>query len=188
MASDPRFLEAWVNRCDHRVLGHNLHPLCLLDLLTLDALDSPFVAEGAQATSADFLLAVLILSRPHSGIRVNPVLPGPTLRDRLRLRFCDLARENAALQAYFDDYYSTLEMWRPNSDGKRCQSPWILGVVTFLLSHTTLTEERIWTAPIGQVLCYANSLEEQLSDSQVISPEEQEAMARMREEARHGTA
>jgi hypothetical protein len=182
MASDPRFLEAWVNRCDHRVLGHRLHPLCLLDMLTLDAIDSPFIADGAVANESDFLLAVLLLSRPHKSLEVNADLPVPTLRDRLRLRFCDMARENAALKAYFDDYYSTLEMWRPDTGDKKCQAPWILGTAAFLLSQTNLSEWRIWTAPIGQMLCYANSLEEQLGGSQVVSMEE---LAEM-EERRNG--
>ncbi len=181
MASDPRFLEAWVNRSDHRVLGHRLHPLCFLDLLTLDAINSPFITTGASCDGADFLLAVLLLSRPHTSLEVNPTLPHPSLRDRLRLHCCDMKRENAALQAYFDDYFSTLEMWRPDSGDKKCQSPWILGTVCFLLSHTSLSEWRIWTGPIGQMLCYANGIEEQISSSQVVSLEEQELMKEMRD-------
>lgn len=186
MASDPRFLEAWVNRCDHRVLGHRLHPLCFLDLLTLDAINSPFVVADAEATEADFLLAVLLLSRPHTSLEVNPSLPNPSLRDRLRIRYCDFEHENAALQAYFEDYFSTLEMWRPSTSDKQCNAPWILGTATFLLANTNLSEWRIWTAPVGQMLCYANALEEQLGGSQVVSLEEQLRIEEMKKEAARG--
>jgi hypothetical protein len=185
MASDPRFLEAWVNRIDHRVLGHRLHPLCLLDLLTLDALNSPFVGENPQFTTADFLIAALVCSRPIQTLEVNPEIPAPSLRDRLRLRFCDIRQENEALKAYFDDYWSSLEMWQTrNDDGAKppCNAPWILGHVTFLLNHTNLSEWRIWTAPVGQILCYANSLEEQLGGRSIVSEDERLMM----EEARRG--
>lgn len=183
MASDPRFLEAWVNRRDHRVLGHLLHPLCFLDLLTLDAIDSPLVVEDGVVTESDFLLAVLLLSRPHRDLEINPIMPHPTLRDRLRLRCCDTKSEVAALKAYFDDYYSVLEMWREPNDGKKCQAPWILGTVTFLLSHTRLSEWRIWTGPVGQMLAYAASAEEQLGSSQIVSMEEQELQRMLMQEA-----
>lgn len=180
MPSDPRFLEAWVNRRDHRVLGRRLHPLSFLDLLALDAAGSPFMQPGAHATIADFALVVELLSRPHVSLDIDPDLPEPSLGLRFRLRFCDLQKENAALQAYFDDYFCTLEMWRPEQDGKRCQAPWILATAAFLLAHTRLDEWRIWTGPVGQMLCYANAIEEQVGASQVVSLEEQLQMAEAR--------
>ena len=54
MRSDPRFLEAWVNRRDHRVFGRRLHPLCLLDLVALEAVASPFLPdEDEEAADPD---------------------------------------------------------------------------------------------------------------------------------------
>lgn len=181
MPTDPRFLEAWVNRRDHRVLGRRLHPLCFLDLLALEAVGSPFIDNSAEATPGDFAIAVQILSRPHRALEIDATAPRPGLALALRLRWCDLARENAALQAYFDDYFTALEMWRPETTGKRCQAPWILGVVTFLLQHSRLDEWRVWTAPVGQMLCYANAIEEQAGESQVVSLAELEQMAAARE-------
>ena len=60
-------------------------------------------------------------------------------------------------------------------------APWMLAKAAFLLRHTHLEERRIWTAPIGQLLCYATAIEEQVTDAQVVTPEEHRAMAEQRE-------
>ena len=179
MSSDPRFLEAWVNHAGHRVFGRKLHPLCFLDLVALEVVDSPFLPGSknrACATRHDFNLAVHILSAPIKSLELSDRIARPSLVSRMVFSRYDLAKANAALQAYFDDYFTTLEMWREPSAGKSCQAPWVLAQAAFLMQHTSLSEWRIWTAPIGQMLCYCAALEEQLSQSQVVSPEERKIM------------
>lgn len=178
---DPRFLEAWVNRADHRVFGRKLHPLCYLDLLALGAVNSPFLPGAEEErTATDYYVAVQILSRRIKSLEITDRIGRVGLvRCYLYSRY-DLNEANAALQAYFDDYFTTLEMWRPEAGGGRCGAPWLLAQVTFLLMHTNLTERQIWTAPAGQMMCYGAAVEEQLSSSQVVSEEEREAMEEMR--------
>jgi len=182
MSRDPRFLEAWVNRTDHRVFGRRLHPLCLLDLVALEAVDSPFLRENAAASRYDFWQAAEILSRPIVTLEIEARIRPPNWLERFSLYRVDLTAENTKLRAYFDDYWSTFEMWRAEGDLSRCNAPWALSQATFLLAHTNLSEWRVWTAPIGQVLCYAAALEEQLSDkSHIVSTAElaqMEAMSR----------
>lgn len=185
MSTDPRFLEAWVNRAGHRVFGRKLHPLCFLDMLALEAVESPFLPGSlADPKEADFHLAIHLLSQPIRSLEISDrIAELPWWRRFVYARY-DLGKANAQLQSYFNDYFTTLEMWRADDVGKSCQAPWILSQVTFLLQHTNLSERDIWTRPIGQMMCYASALEEQLSSSQVISPEEQEAMQELRERAK----
>lgn len=185
MSSDPRFLEAWVNRAAHRVFGRKLHPLCFLDLLALEVVESPFCPGSlADPTVHDFHIAVHILATPIGSLEISDRIASVPSWRKLLYSAYDLGTANRQLQAYFTDYFTTLEMWRMDDVGKSCQAPWILSQVTFLLQHTSITERRVWTAPVGQMLCYAAALEEQLSSSQIVSEEEREAMREMRERAK----
>lgn len=195
MASDPRFLEAWVNRRDHRVFGCRLRPLSLWHLLALDAIDSPFAGFGdGAASTTDFLRAVAILAtEPPETLEIHPegIEPG------IWLAFCAIPftkkcrRANLQLKAYFSDFYSSVDVWNftnGEGGGHRISAPWLLARAVFLMRHTNLSERRIWTAPIGQILNYAAAVEEQVTNNQVISTDEQAAMeeARAQEEAEHG--
>ena len=174
---DPRFLEPWVNRADHRVFGRKLHPLCFLDVLALSAINSPFmVGEHGDADLTDFIIAVEILARPIRSLEVSDRIGCVPKWRALWCAFYDLKKANAQLQAYFDDYFTTIEMLRGTDGGKKLGAPWILSHATFLLHNTTLDERRIWTAPIGQMMCYSAALEEQLSSAEVINSEELDAM------------
>lgn len=191
MAADPLFLEAWVNRQDHRIFGRRLEPLSLWHLLALDAIDSPFLPDGDdEATISDYLLAAAILSKrvPHD-LQIDPEKIAPSRMSIMRAIPFGLAQKkaNAKLRAYFDDYWSALQIW-PDSDEPRVTigAPWILAKVAFLLRNTNLSEYRIWSAPIGQILCYEAALLEQIGNAKIVSMNDWETMREMQEKEANG--
>lgn len=191
MAADPLFLEAWVNRQDHRIFGRRLEPLSLWHLLALDAIDSPFLPDGGDdATISDYLLAVAILSKKVPvDLQVDPEGIVPSRMSVLRaIPFGRKQKDaNAKLRAYFDDYWSALQIW-PDGDESRTPigAPWILAKVAFLLRNTNLTEHRIWSAPIGQILCYEAALLEQVASAKIVSMNDWETMREMQEKEANG--
>jgi hypothetical protein len=184
---DARFAESWFN-ADHRVLGRWLHPFCLEDALILSVAESPFILavdSRINYSLADLQLAVHICSRPASVFtcaqftqswwaRLLTAIRSLRCRTEVGLRI-----ECQRFVNYIDDYYATPGVWH-GEGGQSLNAPWILGTVTFLISHTTFRPREVWTMPIGQAFWIAAVLEEQMSpEVQIVSEEESAAMREM---------
>lgn len=154
---DDRFLRAWITRQDWRVCGLRLQPLCLGHLVNLEAIGSPLRPQAddidLRISPADLLLAARICSEgwPHPGhLR-------PRLRDiiwRLLMeRRPRLFRHHVSLfDAYYRDYTSFPEFWE-DEDGcaRSLTAPAALSKAAFLISETSITEDRAWSMPLGRV-------------------------------------
>lgn len=179
---DPKFLEAWTHRSGgHTVLGRKLHPLCALDLLALEAVNSPFLHDGAQCEVGDLILAVWILSNAHDpDLQVGNLeltAEGQAWVDGLIDRL-ELARDCAAVQAHMRDYFSAPEMMRDITSGSlnALGAPWMLGIVVTVCGKMHIPLAQAWTMPIGNLLWYRCTIEEQETASRIISPFMREEM------------
>lgn len=166
------FYESRIHR-GHKVLGFRLRPLCLLDLVALEAIGSPFAAGGRVPTGADLATAVRLLSRPHrDDLSIDADALKPSRLLRMRLRLADVTIELRKFNAYLDDHFTPVATWRERGEGGRGNplgSPWIQTLATFVSRETSMTQREIWTGPIGHVLWLAASVEEQMSDARVSS-------------------
>jgi hypothetical protein len=174
---DPLFIEAW-RHAEHRILGRTLHPLCALDILALEIERSPLLRNGAMLTPQDLILAVWILSTPpHPQCDVPVVTPDPEwAKHYLRVMLEEegaLKYGNAAIQAYFEDYWSIPEVQREIS---RTQStplgcPWMFSSVMMVCKALHYPMYDCWTMPIGKLIWHRTGLDEMESNLRVVTPE-----------------
>lgn len=181
---DPLFQEAWVHAPNgHTILGRKLHPLSALDILTLEALDSPFLRPPSTAEASDLIIAVWILSNDPPA---DCTLGNLELDDRGKkwleeqAEHLDMKRDCAAMDVYMQDFYSLPEMMRPmeKSPIGALGAPWQLTSVVAVVRALHIPLREAWTMGIGQLLWYRSALEEQENpDSRIISPERRQMMA-----------
>lgn len=202
---DPVYLEAWTHRPGgHTVLGRKLHPLSALDLLALEAVNSPFLYDGAKCELSHLILAVWILSNPHESdltvgnLELNAegqkwldslsAKPRWWQRKKSRLSI-DMDRDTKAVVAYMADYYSLPEMYRHSASTPitALGSPWMLSTVVYVASKLHLPLREAWTMGIGQLFWYRCSIEEQETESRVISPERRAEMEKAGENSKSFT-
>lgn len=165
-----QFFESRIHT-NHKVFGRKLRALCLLDILALEAIDSPFV-RGGNVSPEDVAVAVNLLSRPvKRDLSIDVEFANPGFLLKLAAVTCSvgkLQREVAKLEAYISDYMTSPELWRCQSgDTTPLGAPWIQTLITFLLRETNLSQTEIWTQPVGAVLWIAATLEEQLTQSRI---------------------
>lgn len=187
---DKRFLEAWLNRADHRVAGIRLRPYCFQSALVLQQLESPFVStEDKPITWADVFRAAAVcrtrfeqLPRFPSNFRM--VLYATTSRflwwlTKGRLG-TTLSQEAAAFRAYQNDFESTPDLFFEN-EGRELTAPVILARCVYLQRVCHLPEERVWTMPIGKALwIYAAALEQEQPGVSLLEEEDAEVMQLIR--------
>jgi hypothetical protein len=178
------FLEAVVNRVDHRVLGRRLDAFCLYHALFLTIAANPLWVGGRAATLADLQEAVLICSLPPE--RFLSARLGPqTIREAFASR-SDLAAELALFTSFVSDFHSLPEHWSASGKGKSLRAPWILSLACYIEAHSNMTEREIMTAPIGLMHWKAEAIAERrgenvsdlmTDDELAIGLEQAEAMA-----------
>lgn len=164
---DDRFFEAWITR-RWKVCGRKLQPLCLGHVVNLEAINSPLTPyrdfdPDTPVTPGDLLLAVKICSEkfPH------PAALKPTLRDVAWRLFLERSPERFRHQAmlfaaYRNDHCSSPEFWVSEDEeaGRAISAPIALSKAAFLLSNSTLPEERVWSMPLGRVDYVIAAIEE----------------------------
>lgn len=163
---DPLFREAFCHSAQgHTVLGRKLHPLCAFDLLSLEAIDSPFLKGDVTVDASELILAVWLLSNPVPDdltighLELTPAGEtwladiGPTIDMR---RDCDL------LQAYIADYYSVPEIISDKLSNPLTDlgAPWMLSTVINVCSKLHLPLRTAWTMGIGQLIWYRSAIAE----------------------------
>lgn len=181
-----RYFEGRVHRYDHRVYGYQLRPLCLLDLVALEAAGSPIGSDPTQITALSLALAARMLSKPH--------------RDDLCIDAAwvdvddDIAKRLTTyngpdeLKKWFDfwvDHYTPIEVLRPQADddSKPLGAHWTANIAAFLHTQTNATEREIWTAPIGRIFALHSATVEMISDSRVRTEEDDQRAAVNAQEA-----
>lgn len=177
MSLDPLFLEAFTHRPGgHVILGRKLHALCALDLLALEAVCSPFLFDGAKCEVADLILAVWLLSNPPADdLQVHHLELDDAGREWLKSLAgqIDLERDCKAVSDYMADFYSPPEMMRNVATNALTAmgAPWMLGIVVTVCGKLGVSLRDAWLMPIGNLLWYRCSIEEQETESRIISPD-----------------
>lgn len=183
---DRRFLEAWMNRADHRVCGRRLRPYCFQYALTLQLLKNPFVVGAEVIGWADLFRAVAVCrarfeqlpSFPSNLSLVWYVTTRRFLwwltRGRLGTTF---AREAAAFRAYQNDYLSEPDLFFEN-EGRELTAPIMLARAVYLMRVCSIPEERVWMMPIGKALwTYATALEQDQAGVSLLDEDEGDLMS-----------
>lgn len=198
---DEAFLEAWINRDDHVVLGRRLHPLCLLDALAFEIVRSPFSSlfsdDGileqltSVITNGHLQMAVAICSTPYEDLLSfisNPNRPS-TFLWRTSCLFRDFEAAAVDFQTYIADYLTVPETWDVSDYESSFDpgTPWPLKLVTFLTVQGRMDNDKVWRMPIGQAIWTASSVSEMSGSVQVLTPELVE-ISRMAEEAQNESA
>lgn len=182
---DPLFSEAWCHAAGgHTVLGRRLHPLCALDLLALEAVNSPFLVdnESVKVEVADLLLAIWILSNDHPK---DCTIANLELNDdgqkwmKAIAGTIDMERDCPVIVSHFKDYWSLPEMMRTIAENPLTPtgSPWMLSRVIMVCRTLHVPLYEAWTMGIGQLIWYCCSIEEQdNSDSRIVGPSMREQL------------
>lgn len=149
----------------HTVLGRKLHPFCAFDLLSLEAIDSPFIQPDGVCEVADLLLAVWILSNPVSeDLTIGHLelgAAGKTWVNRIRKQI-DMPRDCGLVTAYMADYYAPPEIMADKEANplNNLGAPWIFSLVISVVRHLNLPLREVWTMGVGQLLWYRAALME----------------------------
>lgn len=175
---DPVFHEAFVHAPGgHCVLGRKLHPFCALDVVALEAVDSPFLKPGSSAEAPDLLLAVWILSHDHpKSCSIENLELGDAGREWIESvkDTIDMPTDCARLEAYLKDYFAIPEMMRELEDDPLTPlgCPAILSNVIQVSKNLHVPLYEAWTMDIGKLMWYGCALEE-MSDpgSRIIGDE-----------------
>lgn len=183
---DDRFFEAWITR-EWRVCGRKLQPLCLGHVVNLEAVNSPLtpyreVDPDRPITPGDVLVAAKICSEkfPHPA-RIKPTIGDVIWRVAMESSDDLLRLHGMLFAAYRNDHCSSPEFWiddTAGNSGRAISAPLALSKAAFLLANSTLSEERIWSMPLGRVDYVIAAIEERKTGSvRFFYPEEVEAIA-----------
>lgn len=163
---DEKFLRAWFSqRVRHKCLGVELLPYSLSHHLQLEALESPLTKSDKSVTVPDLILAVRVCSR-----RAFPVEPTRTVfrfRDQVNRRILEISKitrikETSAFVSYLDDNAAMPEFWDDSADeldrpglSRPLSGPYVLAqAVAVMQAFPQLSEERVWTMPMGLLSWY----------------------------------
>lgn len=162
----PSFAEAWIN-FSHTVCGVRLPAYSLHTHLMLAVLENPLgieeLPEGFQLTWEDLWEAIAAVTTPYGGSIQFPSAWRCVLRQRWRR--LNLAEEVAKFRAWQNDYLSTPQVFCSEGDGRPLTAPGILARAIFLQRHLHLSDERVWTMPIGQAMWMHAATLEQINDN-----------------------
>jgi hypothetical protein len=153
-----KFFENYVN-ITHCLLGYTLKPFCLLHLLWLENIGSPFFNTSEKLTFADLEIAVLICSSSSSEEIFSKLNAKGWLRT-LRKRFWHARNERLDLReavlrfvAYQDDYTSLPDYGETEKAENRAEAlPSFLVQAAALIKETGWTQEAVFALPLGQII------------------------------------
>lgn len=148
---DERFLRAFTDPAESKILGRLVYPFCLRHRLQLLALGSPFVKDMDFVRPLDLLVAVKVLAGEPIGKLTNAEL-GEIVQlsddNDLMLRECRKLREFMLEQNH--PKFWEKDTGRAGSNG----IPWILNIVTSLIT-SGISERRAWEMPECQAIWLA---------------------------------
>ncbi|MFH1066998.1 MAG: hypothetical protein V1746_03780 [bacterium] len=172
---DENFLEAFIHRPGHIVLGAPLHPFCWNDLILLHAIESPLI-EGKVPDLIQLQQAVLVCSTPFE--KVQERLASPDKRWLKKCLKMNLSDEIQKFDAYLRDYCAFPTLWQKlNSDSPKIKTPFLLALAASVSRHANTSLAEIRAMPIGELLWWQVALAEQEgADVDLITPEEEQAI------------
>lgn len=174
---DENFLEAFIHRPKHVVLGKTLHPLCWNDLLLFQGIQSPLI-EGKSPNLIQLQQAVLICSTPFEDVQQKLADLKSNKKWFKQCLKMNLSDEIQKFDTYLRDYCSYPKLWqRLNSDSPKIKSPFLLALAASVLRHSSMSFEKLRTMPMGELLWLQVALAEQEgADVDLITPEEEQAI------------
>jgi len=175
----PRYLSAFTDPAQIKMLGRFVSPFSMLRRVQLEAVESPFVVPGKDVRPLDLLIAVKICA----GEPIHKL----SLKDYFYLSRLSHSETYFVKQmSRFSDFV-LIESWpkfwektakHHNSTGL----PWMLTVVCNLMAHG-VSEDRAWTMPESQAIwlhsCFAIS---NGADMKVLTKEDEDLIAKLETE------
>lgn len=185
----PKFAEAWIN-VPHTVCRVKMPVYSLHTHLMLAVLENPLgmeaLPQGYKITWEDLWEAVAAVKTPYGGHVAFPTPWKCILRQKWHRM--DLATELARFRAWQNDYLSAPEVFCTDGDGKPLTAPGILARAIFLQRHLHLSDERVWTMPIGQALWQHAATLEQINDNVSLLEDNEAKIFELLKRIQEGTA
>lgn len=175
----PRFLSAFTDPAQIKMLGRFVSPFSMLRRLQLEAIESPFVVSDKPVRPLDLLIAVKICS----GEPIHKL----TLKDYFYLGRLKASEVYFVRQMSRFSEFVLIESWPKFWDKKAKHHnstgmPWMLTVVCNLMNHG-VSEERAWTMPESQAIwlhsCFAIG---EGADMKVLTKQDEELIAKLETE------
>jgi hypothetical protein len=177
-----KFFENYVN-ITHEVLGIKLKPFCLLHLLWLENIESPFFHTSENVSLSDLEIAALICSS-NSSEEILAKLNVKGWVRTLRKRFWHYRNERRALDseikrflAYQDDFACLPNHRRVESDERAEALPTFLVQAAAIIKETGWAQETVFALPLGQII-WLNSAFAYLSTGKTSVISDKETAAR----------
>jgi len=169
------------------VLGRQLAPLSPLHVLTLEAVNSPFMVGGVSGLD-DLILAVHICATQwgtRAGIFANEKLLRKWGRQHRR---ADWRAEMGAFHTYLDESWTTPDKWGKGASGA-AKAPGAYHLAVFAMRNLGMAEAQAWDCPIARLICYREAFAEQeRGESDLMTDEEKRGIEVLKtdERKRHG--
>ena len=181
---DATFREAFCHQAGgHTILDRKLHPFCAFDCLSLEAIASPLLHDGAECAIPDLAIALWICSNPTpDDLSIGNLELGPEGEVWFSgiIKDVNLVRDTLLFARYVKDYFSLPEIMsevakRPITE---LGAPWMLSTVCMVCNRLNLSLRDAWTMGIGQLIWYRAGITELETDSRIVSPELRDEMAK----------
>jgi hypothetical protein len=176
---DQRFLSAFTDPAQIKMLGRLVSPFSMLRRVQLEAIESPFVVTEKPVRPLDLLIAVKICA----GEPVGKL----SLKDHYYLGRMSASETYFVRQMCRFSEFVLIESWpkfwekkakHHNSTGM----PWVLTVVCNLMQHG-VSEERAWTMPESQAIWLHSAFAiGNGADMKVLTKDDEDLMAKLETE------
>jgi len=150
---DLRFVKAFTAPGETRLLGYRMRPFSLKHRLALHALESPLVTPDKPMTLLDLFIAVKICA--EKSVRKL------TFMDVVRMSSIKARPDRMDMYVKAFHQYSNVsnwpKFWDKNKQASSKGTPWILSVVSSLISNG-FDEEVAWSLPESQAIWYHTTI------------------------------
>lgn len=152
---DEKFIECCFN-AQHDIFGFKLKPYSLSHLLVLEGRQNPLVTGEGRIKAPHLIDALAVCSRVQFPFRRNRVGIWDNLVSGAASHNVGIFSHGLkAFRDYQEDFVQVPEFWEdPAADGVTLSGPYVLAMaVSVMTTFPQLTEDRVWTMPIG-LLCW----------------------------------
>jgi len=143
------------------VMGRRLKPFSMIQRLTLENFDSPFITHNRPITRADVTFAVMVCSRDWAGLQAkffHDFMWIGIWWDAIRATFYNWQSEADRLTVYINAYSDTPDV--DNSKKSTHKAPWQFHAVHIICKEYHFPEEKVWNMALNRVLCYVATASE----------------------------
>ena len=156
---DGRFLTAFLIPHNKVVLGYELKPYNLRHMMTLTALDSPFVSQNNSSSITPD--SILVLLRVCSTDEPCDAFKKPTLKDQINVGRM-MGDESFMYESikgvleYLTESLSSPAVFEKDGMARRPENvPSPLALAVLLMSRLGFSPEAAWKTPVGQAIWYS---------------------------------